>query len=67
VKVQLVLVGFGDVQNLHVAALHPHSQPLACRTVAQREDLEMKRGRRGQKVKNERWSAIVITSSSSAG
>ena len=49
-EVQLVLVRFGDVQDFHVAALHPHSQPLACRTVAQREDLEVEReGRKESK------------------
>lgn len=39
-EVQLVLVRFGDVQDFHITAFHSHSQPLACRTVAQREDLE---------------------------
>ena len=39
VEVQLVLVRFGNMQNFHVAALHSHSQPLACWTVTQREDL----------------------------
>ncbi len=46
VEVQLVLVRFGDVQDFHVTALHSHSQPLACRTVAQREDLETEREER---------------------
>lgn len=40
VEVKLVFVGLGDVEHLHVAALHPHCQPLSCGTVAQREDLE---------------------------
>ena len=39
VEVQLVLVRLGDVEDLHVAALHAHGQPLSGRTVAQREDL----------------------------
>ena len=41
VQVQLVLVGFGVVQHLDVAALHAHRQPLARRTVAEREDLRL--------------------------
>lgn len=41
VKVQLVLVRFGVVEHLHIAAFHADSQPLACRTVAQREDLRL--------------------------
>ena len=40
VEVQLVLVRLGDVQDLHVAALHAHRQPLSGGTVAQREDLQ---------------------------
>ena len=40
VEVQLVLVRLGDVQDLHVAALHAHGQPLSGGTVAQREDLQ---------------------------
>lgn len=40
VEVKLVLVWLGDVEDLHVAALHPHCQPLSCGTVAQGEDLE---------------------------
>ena len=39
-QVELVLVGLGVVQNLHVAALHAHRQPLSGGTVAQREDLQ---------------------------
>lgn len=39
VQVQLVLVGLGVVQHLHVAALHADGQPLSGGTVAQREDL----------------------------
>ena len=39
-KVQLVLVRLGVVKNLHVAALHAHSQPFSSGTVAQREDLQ---------------------------
>ena len=39
-QVQLVFVRLGVVENLHVAALHSHSQPLSCGTVAQREDLD---------------------------
>ena len=39
VQVQLVLVRLGVVEHLHVAALHPHRQPLARRTVTQGEDL----------------------------
>lgn len=35
VQVQLVFVGFGVVENLHVAALHAHGQPLARGTVPQ--------------------------------
>ena len=60
-QVQLVLVRFGDVQDFHVTALHSHSQPLACRTVAQREDLGDKegeernqRGRSGSKTERGR-------------
>lgn len=49
VEVQLVLVGLGDVQDFHVAALHSHRQPLACRTVAQREDLQDGGGKKGVK------------------
>ena len=45
-QVQLVLVRFGHVQHLYVTALHAHSQPLACGTVAQREDLQTGRRRR---------------------
>lgn len=51
VEVQLVLVGLGDVQDFHVAALHSHRQPLACRTVAQREDLQ-ERNQRGGRTLN---------------
>lgn len=39
VQVQLVLVGFGVVQHLHVAALHAHCQPLARGAIPQGEDL----------------------------
>jgi len=35
VQVELVLVRFGDVQDLHVIVLHPDCQPLARWTVAQ--------------------------------
>ena len=42
VQVELVLVGLGDMQHLHVAVFHPHSQPLSGRAVAQRKDLEWK-------------------------
>lgn len=44
VEVQLVLVGFRVVQHLHIAALHAHRQPLACRAVPQGEDLWGDRG-----------------------
>ena len=40
VEVQLVLVGLGDVEDLHVAVLHAHRQPLPRGTVAQGEDLQ---------------------------
>lgn len=43
-QVELVLVGLGVVQHLHVAALHAHGQPLAGGAVAQREDLREKGG-----------------------
>lgn len=36
---QLVLVGLGVVQDLHIAALHAHSQPLPSGAVTQGEDL----------------------------
>lgn len=39
-QVQLVLVWLGVMKHLHITALHSHSQPLARRTVAQREDLD---------------------------
>ena len=45
VQVQLVLVRLGDVQNFYITALHAHRQPLSCRTVTQREDLERERER----------------------
>lgn len=54
VEVQLVLVRFGDMQDFDVAALHSHSQPLACRTVAQREDLETERGGRRESREHEK-------------
>lgn len=38
-QVQLVLVRLGVVQNLHIAALHAHGQPLPRGAVAQGEDL----------------------------
>lgn len=41
-EMELVLVGLGDVQHLHVAVLHPHRQPLSSWAVAQRKDLELK-------------------------
>ena len=44
VEVQLVLLRFGDMQDLHVAALHAHRQPLSCRAVAQGEDLGRETG-----------------------
>lgn len=40
VQVELVFVGLGVVQHLHVAALHAHGEPFAGGTVAQREDLQ---------------------------
>lgn len=39
-QVQLVLVGLGVVQDLHVAALHAHGQPLPSGAVTQGEDLQ---------------------------
>ena len=42
VQVELVLVGLGDMQHLHIAVFHPHGQPLSSRAVAQRKDLEWK-------------------------
>lgn len=45
---QLVFVGFGVVQHLHVAALHAHGQPLPSGAVTQREDLREKWESRGQ-------------------
>lgn len=39
VEVKLVFVWLGDMKNLHIAALHPHCEPLSRGTVAQREDL----------------------------
>ena len=38
-QVELIFVRFGVVENLHVAALHAHSEPLSSGTVAQRKDL----------------------------
>lgn len=38
-EVQLVLVRLVHMQDLHVAALHAHGQPLPSRAVAQGEDL----------------------------
>lgn len=43
-QVQLILVGLGVVQDLHIAALHAHCQPLPSGAVPQGEDL------RGQTV-----------------
>lgn len=40
VEVQLVLVGFVHVEDLHVAALHAHGQPLPGGAVPQGEDLQ---------------------------
>lgn len=40
VKMQLVFVRLGVMEHLHVAALHPNSQPFSSGTVAQWEDLE---------------------------
>ena len=42
VQVELVLVGLGDMQHLHIAVFHPHGQPLSSQAVAQRKDLEWK-------------------------
>lgn len=42
-EVQLVLVGLGVVQHFHIAALHPHRQPLTRWAVPQREDLQRDR------------------------
>lgn len=53
VQVELVLVGLGVVQHLHVAALHAHGEPLAGGTVAQREDLQPRR--KQTRVKPGRW------------
>ena len=47
VQVQLVLVRLGDVQHFYIPALHAHRQPLSCRKVTQREDLE-RGGERGR-------------------
>ncbi|ETE59924.1 hypothetical protein L345_14340, partial [Ophiophagus hannah] len=44
VKVQLVFLRFRHVEDFHVAALHPHGQPLSRGAVAQGEDLERKEG-----------------------
>lgn len=38
-QVQLILVRLGVVQDLHIAALHAHGQPLPRGTVAQGKDL----------------------------
>lgn len=43
-EVQLVLLRFGDVQDLHVAALHAHCQPLSRWAVTQGEDLGRETG-----------------------
>lgn len=40
VQVQLVLVGLGVVQDLYIAALHTHGQPLPSGAVTQGEDLQ---------------------------
>ncbi len=37
---KLVFVRLGDVKDFNVAALHSHCEPLSCRTVAEREDLD---------------------------
>ena len=63
VQVQLVLVRFGDVQDFHVTALHSHSQPLACRTVAQGEDLGDEEGEERKKREVESEEALMIISS----
>ena len=41
VQVKLVLVGFAVMEHLHVATLHADRQPLASRTVTEREDLRL--------------------------
>lgn len=40
VQMQLVLVGLGVVQDLYIAALHAHGQPLSSGAVTQGEDLQ---------------------------
>lgn len=37
---KLVFVRLGDMKDLDIAALHSHCEPLSCRTVAEREDLD---------------------------
>lgn len=39
-QMKLVFVRLGDMKNFNVAALHSYSEPLSCRTVAEREDLD---------------------------
>lgn len=39
-QVQLVFVGLSVVQDLHIAALHAHGQPLPSGAVTQGEDLQ---------------------------